>query len=113
MFHKLWLHTMRGYKLRLAKALYALVAWATFRKAYCLRRQQFAVRFGPRWRAPDRRWDPRCRVDQVVSVVWEGSAVAACIDTPPDLKVTRHTFVGDKGHYDEINDGVPQSNGFW
>jgi hypothetical protein len=35
-----------------------------------------------------------------------------CIDTPLELKISKHTFVGDKGGYYEINDGAPQSREF-
>jgi hypothetical protein len=35
-----------------------------------------------------------------------------CIDTPVNLKISKHTFVGDKGGYYEITDDAPQSPGF-
>jgi hypothetical protein len=35
-----------------------------------------------------------------------------CIDTPLNLKVSKHTFVGDKGDYYEITDDAPQSQAF-
>lgn len=31
-------------------------------------------------------------------------------DTPTGTRLAKHTFVGDKGDYYDINDGVPQSN---
>jgi hypothetical protein len=44
---------------------------------------------------------------------YKWTAVAmGCIDTPLNLKVSKHTFVGDKGSYYEINDDAPQSHGF-
>ena len=44
---------------------------------------------------------------------YQWTAVAmGCIDTPLELKVSKHTFVGDKGGYYEINDGTPQSDRF-
>jgi len=44
---------------------------------------------------------------------YEWIAVAmGCIDTPLNLKVSKHTFVGDKGGYYEISDDAPQSRGF-
>jgi hypothetical protein len=39
---------------------------------------------------------------------WTG-VLLGCIDTPLSLRVAKHTFVGDKGGYYEINDGAPQS----
>lgn len=39
---------------------------------------------------------------------WTGVAMG-CIDTPLSIRVAKHTFVGDKGGYYEINDGAPQS----
>ena len=39
---------------------------------------------------------------------YEWTAVAmGCIDTPLSLKISRHTFVGDKGGYYEITDEAP------
>jgi hypothetical protein len=44
---------------------------------------------------------------------YEWTAVAmGCIDTQLDLKISKHTFVGDKGGYYEIDDGAPQSQAF-
>ena len=44
---------------------------------------------------------------------YEWTAVAmGCIDTPLNLKISKHTFVGDKGGYYEITDEAPQSQGF-
>jgi hypothetical protein len=40
---------------------------------------------------------------------WTGVALG-CIDTPLSLRISKHTFVGDKGGYYEINDGAPQSD---
>jgi hypothetical protein len=36
------------------------------------------------------------------------SVALGCIDTPLSLRVAKHTFVGNKGGYYEINDGAPQ-----
>ena len=33
-------------------------------------------------------------------------------DTPTGRRIRKHTFVGDKGDYYEIDDGAPQSQGF-
>ena len=44
---------------------------------------------------------------------YKWTAVAmGCIDTPQELKISKHTFVGDKGGYYEITDDAPQSPGF-
>ena len=42
---------------------------------------------------------------------WTGVAMG-CIDTPLKLKISKHTFVGDKGGYYEISDDAPQSLAF-
>ncbi len=33
-------------------------------------------------------------------------------DSPTGVRLSKHTFVGDKGDYDEIDDGLPQSEAF-
>jgi hypothetical protein len=33
-------------------------------------------------------------------------------DTPTGARISRHTFVGDKGDYYEITDGAPQSDAY-
>jgi len=38
---------------------------------------------------------------------WTGVALG-CLDTSLDLKISKHTFVSDKGSYYEIMDGAPQ-----
>ncbi len=44
---------------------------------------------------------------------YQWTAVAmGCIDTPLNLTISKHTFVGDKGDYYQINDGAPQSHEF-
>jgi hypothetical protein len=44
---------------------------------------------------------------------YEWTAVAlGCIDTPLNLRISKHTFVGDKGGYYEITDGAPQSKAY-
>ena len=44
---------------------------------------------------------------------YEWTAVAmGCIDTPLRLRISKHTFVGDKGGYYDINDGAPQSEAY-
>jgi hypothetical protein len=41
---------------------------------------------------------------------YKWTAVAmGCIDTPLKLKVSKHTFVADKGSYYDITDDSPQS----
>lgn len=42
---------------------------------------------------------------------WTAVAMG-CIDTPLNLRISKHTFVGDKGAYYEIADDAPQSHGF-
>ena len=42
---------------------------------------------------------------------WTGVAMG-CIDTPLSLRISKHTFVGDKGGYYDINDGAPQSEAY-
>jgi hypothetical protein len=42
---------------------------------------------------------------------WTAVAMG-CISTPLNLKISKHTFVGDKGGYYEITDDAPQSPGF-
>ena len=43
---------------------------------------------------------------------YQWTAVAmGCIDTPLNLKVSKHTFTEDKGDYYEINDDAPQNHG--
>jgi hypothetical protein len=51
-------------------------------------------------------WDPT-----LAGYQWTAVALG-CIDTPLDLKVAKHTFVGHKGGYYEILDGAPQSEAF-
>lgn len=51
-------------------------------------------------------WDPI-----IEGYPWIAVAMG-CIDTPLHLKVSKHTFVGDKGGYYEISDDAPQSRGF-
>jgi hypothetical protein len=42
---------------------------------------------------------------------YEYTAVAmGILEAPTGLKLAKHTFVGDKGDYYEILDGVPQSD---
>jgi hypothetical protein len=44
---------------------------------------------------------------------YEFTAVAlGAFDSPTGLRIAKHTFVGDKGDYYEIDDGAPQSQGF-
>jgi hypothetical protein len=42
---------------------------------------------------------------------WTGVAMG-CIDTPLSVRISKHTFVGDKGGYYDINDGAPQSEAY-
>jgi hypothetical protein len=51
-------------------------------------------------------WDP-------VIDGYEWTAVAmGCIDTPLNLKISKHIFVGSKGGYYDITDNAPQREGF-
>ena len=34
------------------------------------------------------------------------------LESPTGVRLAKHTFVGDKGDYYELNDGVPQSEGY-
>jgi len=44
---------------------------------------------------------------------YEYTAVAmGVLDAPTGMKLSKHTFVGDKGDYYEIADGLPQSDGY-
>jgi hypothetical protein len=44
---------------------------------------------------------------------YEYIAVAmGTLDTPTKMSLSRHTFVGDKGDYYEIADGLPQSDSY-
>jgi len=44
---------------------------------------------------------------------YEWTSVAmGCIDTPLNLRISKHTFVADKGGYYEINDGALQREGY-
>jgi len=42
---------------------------------------------------------------------WTGVAMG-CIDTPLQLNISKHTFVGDKGGYYEIADDAPRHEAF-
>ena len=33
-------------------------------------------------------------------------------DSPSGMRIAKHTFVGDKGDYYDIDDGVTQSQGY-
>ena len=37
------------------------------------------------------------------------SVMSGCFDPPTGLKLAKHIFVGDKGDYYDITDGLPQS----
>ena len=44
---------------------------------------------------------------------YEWTSVAlGCFDTPVELRISKHTFVADKGNYYEITDGAPQKAQF-
>lgn len=44
---------------------------------------------------------------------YQWTAVAlGCLDTAMEMRVAKHTFVGEKGGYYEITDGAPQSQTF-
>jgi hypothetical protein len=46
-------------------------------------------------------------------VGYEYTAVAmGALEAPTGMKLSKHTFVGDKGDYYEIADGIPQSEGY-
>ena len=40
------------------------------------------------------------------------SVALGCLDTAVELRVAKHTFVADKGHYYEITDGAVQKKSF-
>jgi hypothetical protein len=42
---------------------------------------------------------------------WTGVAMGT-FDSPTGVRLAKHTFVGDKGDYYEIDDGLPQSQAF-
>ena len=50
----------------------------------------------------------------LVFAVWADRPAVALglFDAPTGLRISKHTFVGDKGDYYEIDDGVPQSDAF-
>lgn len=44
---------------------------------------------------------------------YQYTAVAmGVLDTPTDMSLSKHTFVGEKGDYYEIADGLPQSDSY-
>ena len=49
-------------------------------------------------------WDPIHRD-------WTAIAMGA-FEPPTGVRLSKHTFVGDKGDYYDITDGLPQSEGF-
>jgi len=51
-------------------------------------------------------WNPT-----IVGCKWTAVAMG-CIDIPLNLRISKHTFVGDKGDYYQIYDDAPQSHGF-
>ena len=51
-------------------------------------------------------WNPR-----IEGYEWTAVAMGA-FDTPTGTRIAKHTFVGDKGDYYEIDDGLPQSQSF-
>ena len=51
-------------------------------------------------------WDPTQD-----GYLWTAVAMG-CIDTPLDLKIAKHTFVGSKGGYYDILDHAPQKAAF-
>lgn len=51
-------------------------------------------------------WNPTLEGYQWTSVA------LGCIDTPLGLRISKHTFVRDKGDYYEICDDAPQSEAF-
>ena len=38
--------------------------------------------------------------------------IAGSFERPSGLRLVKHTFVGDKGDYYDITDGVPQSDSY-
>jgi len=51
-------------------------------------------------------WNPTIEGYQWTSVA------LGLLDSPTGLHITKHTFVGEKGDYYDINDGAPQYIGF-
>jgi hypothetical protein len=40
------------------------------------------------------------------------SVALGAFDSPTGMRIAKHTFVGDKGDYYDIDDGAPQSQGY-
>jgi hypothetical protein len=51
-------------------------------------------------------WDP-----QIEGYDWTGVAMGI-LESPTGVRLARHTFVGSKGDYYEITDGLPQSESY-
>jgi hypothetical protein len=51
-------------------------------------------------------WDPT-----IEGYEWIAVAMGT-FDSPTGVRLAKHTFVGDKGDYYEISDGVPQSDSY-
>jgi hypothetical protein len=51
-------------------------------------------------------WNPNIEGYQYIAVAM------GAFDGPTGTRLAKHTFVGDKGDYYDIDDGLPQSEGF-
>ena len=51
-------------------------------------------------------WDPVIEGYQYTAVLM------GVFDTPTGVRIAKHTFVGDKGDYYDIDDGAPQSDAY-
>jgi hypothetical protein len=51
-------------------------------------------------------WDPNIEGYQYTSIAM------GAFDPPTGVRLAKHTFVGDKGDYYEITDGLPQSQAY-
>ena len=51
-------------------------------------------------------WNPTIEGYEFIAVAM------GALDSPTGTRLAKHTFVGDKGDYYEINDGLPQSQSY-
>ena len=87
-----------------------------------VRREALTIRGGDKitwYRSSDKVWRGFCSVCGS-SLFWnptlegyEYTAIAMGVfESPTGTRLAKHTFVGDKGDYYEIDDGLPQSNSY-
>jgi hypothetical protein len=55
---------------------------------------------------------PTCGTGLTFDGATEFAVEAGCIDNPTGGRMVQHIFVAEKGDYYELNDGLPQSEGF-